>query len=125
MKAIHTEFAPVAIGTYSQAIQAGNTVYLSGQIPLVPATMQLCSDDIQLQIEQVFDNLEAVVKAVGGSLSQIVKLTVYLTDLTDFSWINESMSKRFTQPYPARVALGVNALPKASRVEIDAVMVLM
>jgi reactive intermediate/imine deaminase len=125
MKAIHTELAPGAIGTYSQAIQAGNTVYLSGQIPLVPSTMQLCSDDIQLQIEQVFDNLEAVVKAAGGSLSQIVKLTVYLTDLADFSRVNESMAQRFTQPYPARVALGVSALPKYSRVEIDAIMVLM
>jgi len=124
MKAIHTERAPSAIGTYSQAIQVGKTVYLSGQIPLIPTTMQLCSDDIQLQIEQVFDNLEAVVKASGGTLSQIVKLTVYLTDLADFSRINECMAQRFKPPYPARVALGVSALPRDSRVEIDAIMVL-
>ena len=124
MKAINSALAPAAIGTYSQAIHTGNTVYLSGQIPLDPQTMQLCSDDIHVQISQVIDNLDAVCKASGGSLSKIVKLTIYLTDLNHFSLINEAMAHRFTEPYPARAAIGVSALPRGAQVEIDGVMVL-
>lgn len=124
MKEIYTDLAPSAIGTYSQAIAAGDTVYISGQIPLDPQTMQLCSDDIELQIKQVFTNIAAVVEAAGGRLNQIVKLTVYLIDLSHFPLINETMAHYFSKPYPARVALGVSALPKGARVEIDAIMVL-
>jgi reactive intermediate/imine deaminase len=124
INAIHTDLAPSAIGTYSQAVVAGNTVYISGQIPLDPTTMQLCSDDVQQQIEQVFKNLSAVVKAAGGSLQHIVKLTVYLIDLIHFPLINEAMTRYFKAPYPARVALGVAMLPRQSQVEIDAIMVL-
>ena len=124
MQAIHTELAPAAIGTYSQAIRFGHTVYLSGQIPLDPKTMQLCSEDIRAQIEQVLINLSAVCVAAGGKLSQIVKLNVYLIDLTHFPLINEAMSRYFTEPYPARVAIGVAALPRDSLVEMDAVMIL-
>ena len=124
MESISTERAPAAIGTYSQAIRCDNTVYLSGQIPLEPQTMQLCSDEIQLQIKQVIDNLAAVCEAYGGSLSKIVKLSVYLTDLNHFPLINEVMTHRFTEPYPARVAIGVSALPRGAQVEMDGVMVL-
>ena len=124
MESISTERAPAAIGTYSQAIRCDNTVYLSGQIPLEPQTMQLCSDEIQLQIKQVIDNLAAVCEASGGSLSKIVKLSVYLTDLNHFPLINEVMTHRFTEPYPARVAIGVSALPRGAQVEMDGVMVL-
>ena len=124
MQVIHTQLAPAAIGTYSQAIQVGNTVYLSGQIPLDPATMELCSEDIRAQIEQVLINLSAVCEGATGKLSQIVKLTVYLVDLTHFPLINEAMSRYFTQPYPARVAIGVAALPRGALVEMDAIMVL-
>lgn len=124
MQAIKTDEAPAAIGTYSQAIRAGNTVYLSGQIPLDPHTMLICSQDVGLQIKQVFDNLAAVCKASGGDLSNIVKLTVYLIDLNNFTLVNETMEKYFTMPYPARAVLGVAALPKLAQVEIDAVMVL-
>ncbi len=123
MKVIHTNQAPGAIGTYSQAIEVGNTVYLSGQIPLNPDTMMICSADIVEQIHQVFKNITAVVHAASAELSQIVKLTVYLTDLTHFPQVNEVMAQYFAEPYPARVALGVSALPKGSLVEIDAILV--
>ncbi len=123
MQVIHSDLAPAAIGTYSQAIRAGNTVYLSGQIPLNPQTMQLCSNEIRAQINQVFENLIAVCEAAGGSLAQLVKLNVYLTDLNHFPLVNEAMSRYFTEPYPARAALGVSALPRASQVEMDGIMV--
>ena len=123
MQVIHSHSAPAAIGTYSQAIQCGNTVYLSGQIPLDPSTMELCSDDIFLQIKQVLDNLQAVCEAAGGSLAQIVKLNVYLTDLSHFPLINEVMAQYFTAPYPARAAIGIAALPRGSQVEMDGIMV--
>ena len=125
MQPIKSELAPAAIGTYSQAIKCGNTIYLSGQIPLDPATMQLCSNEIKAQITQVLENLNAVCTAAGGSLANIVKLSVYLTDLIHFPLINEAMSKYFTEPYPASVAIGVAALPLSSLVEMDAIMVLM
>lgn len=124
MKPIHTELAPKAIGTYSQAIQSGHTVYLSGQIPLNVETMQLCDDDIQLQIAQVLENLSAVCEAAGGSLSHIVKLSVYLIDLDNFHLVNEAMRRYFVEPYPARVAIGVAALPRGAQVEMDGVMVI-
>ena len=124
MQPIDTELAPAAIGTYSQAIKCGDTVYLSGQIPLDPKTKQLCSDDIRLQITQVIENLEAVCEAAGGSLAHIVKLSVYLTDLSHFSLINEAMTRYFKAPYPARVAIGVAALPRDAQVEMDAIMVI-
>lgn len=124
MQPVNTPCAPEAIGTYSQAIKCGNTVYLSGQIPLDPATMHLCSDDIKAQIEQVLKNLSAVCEASGGSLAHIAKLSVYLTDLTHFPLINEAMSRYFTQPYPARAAIEVSALPRGSQVEMDGIMVL-
>lgn len=124
MKPIHTDLAPKAIGTYSQAIQSGQTVYLSGQIPLNPETMQLCDDDIKLQIAQVLENLSVVCEAAGGSLSHIVKLSVYLIDLEHFHLVNEAMQRYFIDPYPARVAIGVAALPRGSLVEMDGVMVL-
>lgn len=121
---ISTPLAPQAIGTYSQAIKVDDTVYLSGQIALDPATMQVVEGDIAVQIHRVFDNLKAVAEAAGGSFADIVKLNVYLTDLGDFPIVNEIMAKYFTQPYPARAALGVAALPKGVGVEMDAVMVL-
>ncbi len=121
---IHTELAPAAIGTYSQAIKCGETVYLSGQIPLDPKTMQLCSDDIRLQIIQVIENLAVVCEAAGGSLANIVKLTVYLIDLVHFPLINETMLHYFVEPYPARVAIGVASLPRSAQVEMDAIMVI-
>ena len=122
MQTIHSELAPSAIGTYSQAVKCGSTIYLSGQIPLDPKTMELCSDDIRLQIDQVIDNLAAVCQAGGGSLANIVKLSVYLTDLSHFPLINDAMSRYFTAPYPARVAIGVAALPRGANVEMDAIM---
>ncbi|MBQ0719598.1 MAG: RidA family protein [Gammaproteobacteria bacterium] len=121
---IHTDNAPQAIGTYSQAIKVENTVYLSGQIPLVPATMVMISDDIGEQIQQVFSNLSAVCEAGGGSLADIVKLNIFLTDLTHFPLVNEIMGQVFSEPYPARAAIGVSALPRDALVEMDAVMVL-
>ena len=124
MQAINTKQAPEAIGTYSQAMKCGNTVYLSGQIPLDPVTMQLCSEDIKEQIEQVIRNLSAVCEAAGGSLAHIAKLGVFLTDLTHFPLINEAMSRHFAQPYPARAAIGVSELPKGSLVEMDGIMIL-
>lgn len=124
MQPIHTDLAPAAIGTYSQAIRCGDTVYLSGQIPLDPQTMQLCSDEIRMQINQVFENLNAVCEAAGGSLAQLVKLNVYLTDLNHFPLINEAMTRYFSEPYPARAAIGVSALPRGAQVEIEGIMVL-
>lgn len=121
---IHTDNAPKAIGTYSQAVKVGNTVYLSGQIPLVPETMELVGGDMKAQIRRVFDNLEAVAIAAGGTLADVVKLNVFLPDLSHFPLVNEVMAEYFQQPYPARAAVGVAALPKGSAVEMDAVMVL-
>ncbi len=120
---IHTSRAPAAIGTYSQAIRHGDTVYLSGQIPLDPDTMELVEGDIAVQITRVFDNLAAVCAAAGGSLADIVKLTIYLVDLAHFPVVNELMSRRFSEPYPARAAIGVAALPRGAQVEMDAIMV--
>jgi reactive intermediate/imine deaminase len=124
MQTIHTDLAPAAIGTYSQAVRANDTVYLSGQIPLDPQTMELCSDEIRLQINQVFDNLTAVCEAAGGSLAKLVKINVYLTDLGHFPLVNEAMTHYFSEPYPARAAIGVSALPRGSQVEVDGIMVL-
>lgn len=121
---INTTMAPAAIGTYSQAIKVGNTVYLSGQIPLMPATMTLVAGDISAQIHQVFSNLQAVATAAGGKLEDIVKLTIFLTDLNHFAVVNEVMAKYFQVPYPARAVVGVAALPKGASVEVDAVLVL-
>jgi reactive intermediate/imine deaminase len=119
---VHTEKAPAAIGTYSQAIRAGDTVYLSGQIPLDPATGQLVAGDIRTQIHQVFRNLAAVAEAAGLTLGNAVKVTVYLTDLANFGAVNEIMAEYFPQPYPARAAIGVAALPRNAAVEADAVL---
>lgn len=121
-KVITTNNAPTAIGTYSQAIQTGSTVYLSGQIPLLPETMEIISDDISEQINQVFRNLSAVAEAADGSLDDIVKLNVFLTDLSHFPTVNEIMATYFNQPYPARAAIGVAALPKGAAVEMDAIL---
>ncbi|ORU91170.1 MAG: reactive intermediate/imine deaminase [Cycloclasticus sp. symbiont of Poecilosclerida sp. N] len=121
---IHTTSAPESIGTYSQAIKVNRTVYLSGQIPLMPDAMVLIDGDVASQIEQVLKNLTAVAKAAGGGLSDIVKLNIYLTDMNDFPVVNEIMEKYFSRPYPARAVIGVTALPKNSQIEIDAVMVL-
>jgi len=121
-KVIHTDLAPAAIGPYSQAIQCGDFIYLSGQIPLDPQTMLLCSEDIKLQIEQVFHNIRVVTQAAGASLDHIVKLTVYLVDLSHFSLVNDAMLRYFKEPYPARVAIGVASLPKGSQVEVDAIL---
>ena len=121
---ISTDKAPEAIGTYSQAVRAGNTVYLSGQIPLDPATMTLVDADIRAQIHRVFHNLRAVAEAAGGGLTDVVKLNVFLTDLSHFATVNEVMAEYFQEPYPARAAIGVAALPKSANVEMDAVMVL-
>ena len=119
---IATDNAPKAIGTYSQAVKIDSTVYLSGQIPLLPDTMELTGEDIRQQIVQVFTNLQAVAEAADGSLADIVKLNVYLTDLQHFPLINEIMAEFFQQPYPARAAVGVAQLPKGAQVEMDAVM---
>lgn len=121
---ITTDKAPQAIGTYSQAVKVGNTVYLSGQIPLEPATMQLLEGDMRSQIVRVFENLKAIATAAGGSLADIVKLTVYLTDLNHFPLVNEVMAAYFKEPYPARAAVGVAQLPKGATVEMDAIMVI-
>ncbi|HEY8518667.1 MAG TPA: RidA family protein [Gammaproteobacteria bacterium] len=120
---IHTDRAPAAIGTYSQAVRAGNTIYISGQIPLDPATMQLVQGDAAAEIRRVFDNLEAVAEAAGASLADVVKLTVYLTDLGRFPLVNEIMAEYFEEPYPARAAIGVAALPRGAGVEVDAILV--
>lgn len=121
---VSTPLAPQAIGTYSQAVKVDNTVYLSGQIPLDPQTMQMVDGDISLQIRRVFDNLQAVAEAAGGNLNDIVKLNVFLTDLSHFPIVNEIMAEYFHQPYPARAAIGVAALPKSAGVEMDGILVL-
>lgn len=121
--AIATDKAPAAIGTYSQAVACGDTVYLSGQIPLVPGEMTLIEGDVPAEVGRILDNLSAVAEAAGGSLNQIVKLTVYLVDMGDFATVNEVMAERFSEPYPARAAVQVAGLPKGARVEIDAIMV--
>lgn len=123
-KVIHTALAPEAIGPYSQAIKVAQTVYLSGQIPLIANTMELIDGGIKEQAEQVFENLKAVAEASGGALSDIVKLTIYLTDMGDFPIVNAVMADYFSLPYPARATIGVAALPKNCCVEVDAVMVL-
>ena len=119
---ISTDKAPQAIGTYSQAVKTGSTVYLSGQIPLIPETMEMVDGDIKQQIHRVFKNLQAVTNAAGGDLSDIVKLNIFLTDLSNFPQVNEVMAEYFQQPYPARAAIGVSALPKDAGVEMDGVM---
>ena len=121
---IKTQDAPAAIGTYSQAVKVGDTVYLSGQIPLEPASGQMIAGDVRAQIGRVFANLAAVAKASGGSLADVVKLNVFLTDLGNFPLVNEIMATYFREPYPARAAIGVAALPRGAVVEMDAVMVL-
>jgi len=119
---ISTDKAPQAIGTYSQAVKVGTTVYMSGQIPLIPETMEMVEGDIKKQIHRVFQNLQAVANAAGGDLSDIVKLNIFLTDLSNFPQVNEVMAEYFQQPYPARAALGIRALPKDAGVEMDAVL---
>ncbi len=121
---IQTDDAPAAIGTYSQAVKVDNTVYVSGQIPLDPATMEVVSGGIEAEITRVFDNLKAVTEASGGSLADVVKLNIFLTDLGNFPIVNEIMAQYFQQPYPARAAIGVSALPKGVGVEMDAVLVI-
>lgn len=121
---IQTANAPAAIGTYSQAVKTGNTVYISGQIPLDPASMEVVEGGIEAEITRVFENLQAVAEAAGGSLADIVRLTVYLVDLGNFPTVNEIMSRYISEPYPARAAIGVAALPKGVGVEIDAILVL-
>lgn len=121
-KAIHSNSAPAAIGPYSQAIRSGNLVFLSGQIPLVPATMETVEGDFEARARQVFANLKAVAEAAGGSLSDAVKITVFLTDLDNFATVNSVMEEFFEQPYPARAAVGVASLPKGVDVEADAVL---
>jgi reactive intermediate/imine deaminase len=123
-KAVHSDNAPKAIGTYSQAIQSGNFVFLSGQIPLDPATMEIVSGDFEGRARQVFRNLQSVATAAGGDLDDVVKLTVYLTDLGNFASVNKVMGEFFSEPYPARAALGVASLPKAADVEAEAILVL-
>ena len=119
---IVTDKAPQAIGTYSQAVKVGKTVYLSGQIPLIPETMELLEGSVEEQIHQVFKNLSALVSAAGGDLSNIVKLNIFLTDLSNFATVNQVMAKYFDEPYPARAAIGVAELPKGAAVEMDGVM---
>jgi reactive intermediate/imine deaminase len=119
---IHTKRAPQAIGTYSQAVRAGDTVYLSGQIPLDPETMQLVTGDIEAEIRQVFENLAAVADAAGATLANAVKVTVYLTDLANFAKVNEVMAQYCQEPYPARAAVGVAQLPRGARVEIECIL---
>ncbi|WP_456268719.1 RidA family protein [Kushneria sp. AK178] len=122
--AIHTDHAPEAIGPYSQAIKAGNTIYLSGQIPLDPVSMEIVSDDIEQQAHQVFKNMQAVCEEAAGSLTDVVKLNLYLTDLSHFARVNKVMEEWFQPPYPARAAVGVKELPKGSLFEAEGVMVL-
>lgn len=123
-QAIHSDAAPAAIGTYSQAVKAGDLVFLSGQIPLDPATMDIIAGDFEARARRVFDNLQAVSEAAGGSLDQIVKVTVFLTDLDNFATVNQVMEDYFRQPYPARAAVGVASLPKGADVEADAILAL-
>jgi len=119
---ISTEKAPRAIGTYSQAVKVGTTVYLSGQIPLIPESMEMVEGEMEAQIRRVFDNLTAVAEAAGGSLADIAKLNIFLTDLTHFPLVNQVMADYFAEPYPARAAIGVASLPKDAGVEMDAIM---
>jgi reactive intermediate/imine deaminase len=119
---ISTEKAPQAIGTYSQAVKTGNTVYMSGQIPLVPETMEMVEGNIEQQIRRVFDNLSAVAEAAGGSLADVAKLNIFLVDLGNFAIVNQVMAEYFSEPYPARAAIGVASLPRDAGVEMDAVM---
>jgi reactive intermediate/imine deaminase len=119
---IHTPLAPSAIGTYSQAVRVGDTVYVSGQIPLDPSTMQMVSGDIDAEIRRAFDNLKAIADAAGSTLNSTVKVTVYLTDLGHFARVNEIMATYFQQPYPARAAVGVAALPRGARVEVECIL---
>ena len=119
---INTPDAPAAIGTYSQAVRVGPTVYISGQIPLDPTTGQLVSGDIEVEIRRVFDNLKAVAAAAGGSLAHAVRVTIYLTDLANFAKVNEIMAQYLPQPWPSRVTVGVSQLPRGSRVEIDCIL---
>ena len=121
---IKTDKAPQAIGTYSQAVKVNTTVYISGQIPLVPESMEMVAGDMRAQIMRVLDNLQAVAEAAGGSLADVAKLNVFLTDLGNFPLVNEVMAEYFEEPYPARAAIGVAALPKDAGVEMDAVLVL-
>ncbi|MDQ1363405.1 MAG: hypothetical protein QG652_1266 [Pseudomonadota bacterium] len=121
---ISTDKAPKAIGTYSQAVKVGDTVYLSGQIPLVPETMEMLNGNVEQQIHRVFKNLAAVCEAAGGSLQDVVKLNVFLTDLSNFPIVNQVMAQYFTEPYPARAAIGVASLPRNAAVEMDGVMVI-
>lgn len=123
-QAIHSDEAPAAIGTYSQAIKTGELVFLSGQIPLVPATMEFVDGDFEARTRQVFDNLNAVAAAAGGRLDQVVKLTIFLTDLDNFATVNSVMEDYFEQPFPARAAVGVASLPKGADVEADAILAL-
>ena len=119
---INTDKAPQAIGTYSQAIKVGTTVYMSGQIPLIPETMEMVEGDISVNIRRVFDNLKAVAQAAGGDLKDVAKLNIFLTDLSHFPTVNEVMAEYFIEPYPARAAIGVASLPKDAPVEMDAVL---
>ncbi len=119
---IQTDKAPQAIGTYSQAVKAGTTVYLSGQIPLNPETMEIVSDDFSEQAKQVFENVKAVCEAAGGTINDLGKVNIFLPDLSHFATVNEIMAQYFTKPYPARAAIGVKELPKASQIEIDGIM---
>jgi reactive intermediate/imine deaminase len=121
---IHTNSAPAAIGPYSQAIKAGNTVYMSGQIPLDPKSMELVKGDISVQSKRVFDNLAAVAEAAGGSLAHAVKVNIFLTDLANFAAVNEVMKQYFNEPFPARACVGVASLPRGAEVEIEAVLVI-
>jgi reactive intermediate/imine deaminase len=121
---IRTDKAPQAIGTYSQAVKVDRTVYLSGQIPLVPGTMEMVAGDIEAQIRRVFDNLRAVAQAAGGDLQDMVKLNVFLTDLANFPVVNQVMAEYFSEPYPARAAVGVASLPRNAAVEMDGVLIL-
>jgi len=123
-KPVHSDNAPAAIGTYSQAIQTGNLVFLSGQIPLLPATMEIVEGDFETRAIQVFENLKTVAEAAGGSLDDAVKITVFLTNLDDFATVNAVMERFFEQPYPARAAVGVASLPKGVDVEADAILVI-
>lgn len=123
-QAIHTDNAPAAIGTYSQAVQAGNLVFLSGQIPLAPDSMEIVTGDFEARARQVFANLAAVVEATGGRLDNVVKVTIFLTDLDNFAIVNSVMEEFFQKPYPARAAVGVASLPKGADVEADAILAL-
>jgi len=121
---ISTESAPQAIGTYSQAVRVGNTVYLSGQIALDPTTMEMVQDNMETEIRRVFDNVRAICQAAGGDLTDIVKLNIYLTDLQHFALVNTVMADYLAEPYPARAAIGVASLPRGARIEIDGIMIL-